>query len=75
MGLISCGAAGSSGFGSSLFSSGFTSSAITSSFFSGSGSAALFSSEDPVDLFPHSSQSSSNGLSSTLGGSTASKYG
>jgi len=70
---MSLGASGSPGIGSSFFSSGFALSSTNSSFLSGSGSGALFSSEDPVDLFPHSSLNSSNGLSSILGGSTASK--
>ena len=51
----------------------FVSSALASSgFFSGVGT---HSSEDPVDLLPHSSQSSSRGFSSALMGSIASKCG
>lgn len=66
--------------GASLVSSGLISGSgcLVSSAFASSGflsGVGTLSSDDPVDLFPHSSQSSSRGLSSTLGGSIASKCG
>ena len=71
-----------SSFGSSVYfvSSGLISGSgyLVSSAFASSGfysGVGTHSSEDPVDLLPHSSQSSSSGLSSALIGSTASKCG